>query len=89
MSHSVRFSSEAEKDFARLDQKLRRRILHRIEVLSANPFDPQIGKPLHGLEGLRSSRVGGWRILYQVLKNPEDEIRIITIRPRGRAYRNL
>lgn len=88
MSYSIRFSSEAEKDFARLDQTMRRRILERMELLSADPFDARVGKPLKGLEALRSSRVGSWRILYQINQSA-NEIAIVTIRPRGRAYRNL
>lgn len=90
MSYSVRFSSEADKDFARLDQTLRRRIVKRIELLSIDPYDARISKQLKGLERLRTSRVGAWRILFQVNEVPSNnEIAVITIRPRGQAYRNL
>ena len=90
MIYTVRFSHEAEKDFGRLDQTTRRRVLSRAEHLSENPYNPRVGKPLKGVAGIRSSRIGSWRMLYQVHQQGNTgEVEIIAIRPRGSVYRNL
>ena len=88
MSYGIRFSREAEKDFARLDRTLRERVRQRVRALAENPYDPRIGKMLTGGTRIRSSRVGGWRILY-VVNQSAGEVEIITIRPRGEVYRRL
>lgn len=50
--------------------------------------EPQAGHPLRGrLRGLRSLRVGAYRILYQ-LSDGEQTVRVATIRHRSAAYRN-
>jgi mRNA interferase RelE/StbE len=86
--YTIRFSDEAEKDFARLDQTMRRRVIDRLELLSASPHNPRLAKVLKGSTELRSSRIGSWRILFKI-RQKDSELEIITIRPRGQAYRNL
>lgn len=50
--------------------------------------DPHAGHVLHGrLRGLRSLRVGSYRILYQ-LDDAERIVRVATIRHRAIAYRS-
>ncbi len=49
--------------------------------------DPYIGRALHGrLHGLRSLRVGAYRIIYQ-LADDDQTVRIAAIRHRSIAYR--
>jgi mRNA interferase RelE/StbE len=72
----------------RLDQATYQRIERRLDELEANPHDPQISKPLKGPEGMRSSRVGDWRIVYTIHEKG-NMIYVVAIRPRGEAYRNL
>lgn len=49
--------------------------------------DPYIGRPLRGrLHGLRSLRVGAYRIIYQ-LADDDQTVRIAAIRHRSIAYR--
>ncbi len=49
--------------------------------------DPRAGHELHGrLRGLRSLRVGSYRIVYQ-LADSEQTIRVATVRHRSIAYR--
>jgi mRNA interferase RelE/StbE len=49
--------------------------------------DPQAGHVLRGkLRGLRSLRVGSYRILYQLIE-AEQTIRVAAIRHRSIAYR--
>jgi mRNA interferase RelE/StbE len=38
--------------------------------------------------GQRSSRVGDWRIIYEIQESAAY-VYIVTIQPRGKAYRNL
>ena len=88
MSYQANLSREALKRLDRLDHSTYQRIERRLYELKADPFDPRISKSLKGLEGMRSSRVGDWRILYTV--NPSIQtIYIVAIRPRGEAYRGL
>ena len=88
MNFAARFSDEARKYFRRLDQPTQRRIVDRAEELQMDPFDPRISKPMTEASGKRSSRVGGWRIIYTV--NKEDrEVRVLLIEPRGQVYRRL
>ena len=89
MIFSVRYSHEAEKIFARLDRATQRRIDNRMRDLEADPYDARISKPLRrDLKGLRSSRVGGWRIIYTV-DEALRRIYIISMGPRGQVYRDL
>jgi mRNA-degrading endonuclease RelE of RelBE toxin-antitoxin system len=78
--YAVRFSSEAEKELSRLDQTLRRRVIQRAELLSADPYNRRLGKPLKNTDRLRSSRIGAWRILYQVAqRETTGEVQIVAI----------
>ncbi|MBZ5529705.1 MAG: type II toxin-antitoxin system RelE/ParE family toxin [Acidobacteriia bacterium] len=69
-----------------LDGPLKLRIRKRLRQLAADPFNPTYSKPLNGLNGLRSSRVGDWRILY-TLDEVNSALFVTAIRPRGDAYR--
>jgi mRNA interferase RelE/StbE len=81
------YSSQAAKTLARLDQTTRQRIDARVGELEANPYDPRLSKHLEGpFAGIRSSRVGDWRILYTV-ENQARTLYVIDVRPRGGAYR--
>jgi len=88
VSYQAKLSRESEKNLDRLDQPTCARIERRINELKVAPFDPRISKRLKGAEGMRSSRVGDWRILYTA--DPQRQILpVIAIRPRGEAYRHL
>ena len=85
MSYLPKLSREAEK---KLDRATYDRIERRIIQLTKNPFDPRLSTQLEVAEGMRSSRVGDWRILYTV--HPQARIiYVIAIRPRDEAYRDL
>ncbi|MBI4442900.1 MAG: type II toxin-antitoxin system RelE/ParE family toxin [Acidobacteria bacterium] len=88
MNYRTEFSRQAMKRRDRLDQATFQRIERRLDELEANPYDPRISKPLKGLEGMRSSRVGDWRVLYTV-EDTVKTIYIVAIRPRGEAYRRI
>ncbi|CAN5838016.1 hypothetical protein BH24ACT15_BH24ACT15_34060 [soil metagenome] len=64
-------------DFLRADAVL--------DALDALERDPEAGHPLRGrLAGLRSYRVGVYRILYEQLDR--NTVRVVAIRHRGEAY---
>jgi len=88
VSFEVRLEPPAAKKLGTLDRAMRERIIRRLRELAADPFDPRIAKPLKGARKLRSSRVGGWRILY-VLRAEEHAVYVVSVNPRGRAYRDL
>lgn len=88
MNYEVRLSREAVKALDRMDSKPEKRIRSRLHELSDDPLDPRLSKSLTDMEGLRSSRVGGWRILYTI-NNSANAVIVIAVRPRGQAYRHL
>ena len=65
--HKVELSRQAGRDLEgifRADGRLYQRFLNAFQAIAQYPND---GKPLHGeLKGLRSYRLGSYRILYEV-----------------------
>jgi mRNA interferase RelE/StbE len=88
VSYRVALSREAEKILDRIDRATEQRLRTRLRELEANPFDPRISKLLTQARGQRSSRVGGWRIIFDV-NQAEGTVAVSSIRPRGQAYRRL
>ena len=72
---AVKFSISAERDFARLDSTIRRRIIEKLEWLEDH-FDETVSDTLHGeFSEFLKLRVGDWRVVYTVAR----EKRIITV----------
>ena len=65
--YKIELSRPAGKDLEKIfrsDKKLYQRFIYALEAIAENPND---GKPLQGeLKGLRSYRLGSYRILYEV-----------------------
>ncbi|MCL4489564.1 MAG: type II toxin-antitoxin system RelE/ParE family toxin [Chloroflexi bacterium] len=83
--YRLRFTAAAERDVARLDPAVRRRILKRLEWLGrhAESFPHQA---LQGpLGDLFKFRVGDYRVLYD-LARPESVIWIHRIEHRREVY---
>ncbi|MCA1841203.1 MAG: type II toxin-antitoxin system RelE/ParE family toxin [Actinobacteria bacterium] len=58
-----------------------------VDVLSALEYEPELGHELRGrLKGLRSIRVGAYRIIYE-LRERGRLVRVCAIRHRGEAYK--
>lgn len=56
-----------------------------LDALGELERDPMVGHALRGrLTGLRSYRVGAYRIVYQL--HVESTVRVVAIRHRGDAY---
>ncbi len=86
MSFRVEFSHQAAKELKRLDRTTIKRIEARIDELAQDPFNPRISQQKETDPESRKSRVGDWRIIYQV-EEAQQIINIAAIRPRSRAYR--
>jgi mRNA interferase RelE/StbE len=77
------YERRAEKDVARLDPPVRKRILAALGGVAKDPSAESLRK----LTGRTESRlrVGDWRVLVTLDKDTK-EIRVQRVLPRGRAY---
>ncbi len=87
MSYQVNVTREAEKVLDRLDRPTERRIRQRIALLAEDPFGPRLSAALTERQGLRKSRVGGWRILFTVDHSAEI-LYVLTVDTRGQVYKH-
>lgn len=85
--YEIVLSRQAAGYLGRLDRTSQQRIVDRLEQLADSPMGP-FTKLLTNAEGLRSSRVGTWRIVYRI-NEPSHEVLISDIAPRGEVYRRL
>jgi mRNA interferase RelE/StbE len=86
--YEVRLSNRAAKDLDRLDSSARQRVLHRLEQIAEAPLAPRLSGSLTHQDGLRKSRVGGWRIVFTV--DEENRIvHVVTIELRGQVYQRI
>ncbi len=86
MSYCVQLSLPAKKQLDRLDQVIGKRLSDRLKKLAFDPYSTRISKAVKMEPGQRTSRVGDWRIIYRV-NDIDQEIIVIAVRPRGKAYR--
>lgn len=86
MTFRLEILPSAERELARLDPEVRRRIDRRILALAEDPRPPGV-KALSGSSGGLRVRVGDWRIVYRV----EDErliVLIVRVGNRREVYRS-
>ncbi len=88
MSYTLRFAKPFLKSLKSLDQVTIRRIQQRLQELTNHPFDPRISGSVEMEEGQRKSRVGDWRIFYEV-HEASRTIGILAVRPRQMAYKKI
>ena len=86
MSYTLRFAKPFLKSLKSLDQAIIRRIHHRLKELAQNPFDPRISGPVEMEQGEQKTRVGDWRIFFEV-DEAKRIIDVLAVRPRQRAYK--
>lgn len=86
---SVRYTDSFEKDPARLDVSIARRIIEKIEHLAQNPA---LGQPVSylpkDLAGLKKYRIGDWRVLFW-FDTQKDEIILYGIDHRSKVYKRF
>ena len=88
MSYALRMDKQAAKTLKSLDQPNIKRLLARLAELTKNPFDHRLSSPVEMEPSVRKSRVGNWRIFFEV-DGVHHVIAIVAIKPRSRAYRKL
>lgn len=87
MSYRLEFVSSARHEFLALPVAIRERIDRRLLTLKENPR-PSGVKALKGQKGLWRTRVGDYRVVYEI----DDRERLLTVtrvRPRATVYRGL
>jgi mRNA interferase RelE/StbE len=88
MRYSVKPSRKAEKELNHLDREILRRIQTRIDELAQDPFDPRLSHQLEMSPEQRYSRVGDWRIIFEV-DVPNEIMNVAAIQHRSRVYKKL
>ena len=79
--HKIRVPHDVAEFIRGLHPHLKRKVRASLKIIISSPSD---GKPLRDeLAGLRSFRVGTFRIVYRVLSG---EVEIVAIGPRERIY---
>jgi mRNA interferase RelE/StbE len=78
MAWKIEFSDAADRDFAKLDRSIQRRIFRYLHERIASAADPRdFGKPLlHELAGLWRDRVGDYRVLCSI---EEDRLTVLVV----------
>jgi mRNA interferase RelE/StbE len=83
VTYKIRWEMTACRAWRKFDAKTALMILHDITDLSADPF-PAASTVLVEGDGLRSLRVGNYRVIYEVV---EDVVTIWEVGHRGEIYR--
>jgi mRNA-degrading endonuclease RelE of RelBE toxin-antitoxin system len=86
MNYTLRFAKPFLKSLKSLDQATLRRIHLRLQELAQNPFDPRLSGQVEMEQGEHKSRVGDWRIFFEVDEGNRT-INVLAVRPRQQAYK--
>ena len=86
MTFKVELARQAEKALDRLDRITEKRLRDRLKVLSLNPYDLRLSNDVIMKEGKRYTKVGDWRIIFQV-EAADMVIFVTAIQHRSKAYR--
>ena len=87
MSYRVVVERDAQCALRKLDATVARRIEAAIEALADHPYPPH-ARALTGRPGVLRTRVGDYRILYEVA-NEALIVYVIRVAHRRESYRNL
>jgi mRNA-degrading endonuclease RelE of RelBE toxin-antitoxin system len=72
----------------RLDRKIEHRDQARFDELAANPLDPRISSQLETAAGRNYSRVGDWRIIYEI-READQTVFVVTVQHRSCVYKEM
>lgn len=78
----IEYTKHAEKDIKSINEPTVSRIKNGIEKLPLGDVKPIKGHPTY-----RRLRIGGYRVIFDMLDT--DTIVIISVGPRGQAYRDF
>lgn len=86
LMYEISYSGSALRRLARLDPKMRGRIVGKIEAVAADPTAPNSNLDhMTGTSGYRL-RIGGWRVVFD-LHHRTGTMQVRRIRTRGEAYK--
>jgi mRNA interferase RelE/StbE len=88
MTYEIYLGHQAKKEMAKIDRSLARRLRDRLRELAVNPLDPRLSRQMETDPNRRYSRVGDWRIVFQVIEE-QKVIEVSTIQHRSRVYKEL
>ena len=88
MTYEICLGHQANKEMAKIDRSLARRLRDRLRELAVNPLDPRLARQMETDQNRRYSRVGDWRIVFQVI-GEQKVIEVSTIQHRSRVYKEL
>ncbi|MGD1096289.1 MAG: type II toxin-antitoxin system RelE/ParE family toxin [Bryobacteraceae bacterium] len=88
MRYRIELSNRAARDLDRLGRDVQERMIKRMERLAQNSYEARVSAPLAGYEGLRKSRVGGWRIIFTV-DDDTRRLHVVTIERRGQVDQRI
>ena len=86
MSYRVELTPSAKRDFDRLREEVRRRVVAALIVLGENPRPPKVKRLAGSLREFYRIRVGDFRIIYSI----QDEklvVSVVRIGDRKDVYR--
>ena len=87
MNYSIEIDKIALKYLQKLDKPTRVRITRSLQILSENPFHPELDiVKMKGFENDYRLRIGPYRVVYS-LENKKLMIYVIKIGPRGDIYK--
>ena len=86
-AYQVELTARARKQYKALDSVIRDRIRRTLLDLADDPTPAQV-KALTGGDGLLRVRVGAWRVIYRVERDPARVV-ILDIGHRSTVYRRL
>jgi mRNA interferase RelE/StbE len=89
MAWTIEFERAAERDFSKIDESERRRILHFLDSRVSKLKNPrEIGEPLHGpkLGRYWKYRVGAYRIIVDI-RDERMLILVVNVGHRREVYR--
>lgn len=85
MPLAIKLTSTPFKYLNSLDRTTRQRIVKKLNDIAKAPTDVRLSYPLSG-SGKRSSRVGKYRILFEI---DSETLTVADIGPRGQIYRKV
>lgn len=83
----IKYDPRAEKELAKLDKPIARRLLDAIDRLAETP-NPNNSKPLKGFTGIWRLRVGDYRVIYEI-RDSELVILVVKIGHRREVYSDI
>ncbi|MGQ4894433.1 MAG: type II toxin-antitoxin system RelE family toxin [Candidatus Njordarchaeia archaeon] len=83
----ILIEKKAVRTLRKLDEKTRKRITDALKLIEQEGFSAKLNiKKLSGYKNYYRLRIGNYRILFELSR---DVIRVFSILPRKKAYRNL